>query len=847
MWQNILQSVFGARASWSGRRGRNLPRRRGVRPALEVLEDRVTPSAMTFAQRAGGVGADVGLAVAADSAGNVYVAGKVQDAVDVPGLTHAIHFEGFGGDDAFVASYTKEGDVRWAKHFGGPFRDQATAIAVDDNGNVYVTGFYNGTFQLSTQTSTATFDQIVLPDAPTSYFGNSFVAKMNAANGTVAWVTQGVSYAGAGGQGIALDDAGNVYSTGAFDNQVQFETDTQGDFGPIIPSATNNTNNSYLMKQDPNGNLIWVKRFGTSDGTHAADGAFGNSIAVDGSGTNIYVGGGFRGQNVDLSTAGNPPLILNASGLDDLFVERFDGSGNSVWAVRAGSPSLSAGLAEGVNGIALDPQGNVYIAGNFTGTADFGSLTLSTPVDGPNAVVARLDPVNGNFIWADTFPSQGVETATAIAVRNGHVYTTGYFEQSADFDPGPGVVIRTAPVADAFVSVLDTDGNFLAVTTQGGPSATAGYGIAVDPSGHVDTTGSFLQTAQFGPFSLTSTGDNDLFVYKQDIDVLPAVIRVQEGHILQLTAAPQATLIQFSQVQQGIDVTVNHTTTIHFSGIDTVVVSTGDANVAVQYELAGPDTRPADLQVHLGSGDDTLLVNALHGWSNQAPAHPWHIDVTGGAVEHATFLFGGAMSNLDLEDQLAAKKSTVGVLIEPASSTGAGVEHPTLTMHFLSGGGTNDFQAMIQGTQGFPIVDPALKLNVDGVPGDTNTLSVDYRNVMINAPQMVALTGAHGGDALHLDLHNVLVDAALAVAFTAPGDGGNPVSFTDVEHMPAPVDGSLIMTDRSGPFADDIRVIYDFNPQPEPPGMPQELSGSVELHVPHGDPFAATFELVPAG
>jgi hypothetical protein len=176
--------------------------------------------------------------------------------------------------------------------------------------------------------------------------------------------------------------------------------------------------------------------------------------------------------------------------------------------------ALAEGLAESFNGIALDHQGNVYVAGNFDGTADFGGLSL-TASGGPDAVVARLDPTNGDFVWADALGGPGVDAATAIAVRAGHVYTTGYFLQTANFDPAGVYLLTAAGDADAFVSVLDTNGQFEAATQQGGPGRDEGMGIAVDHSGHIDTTGSFQQTAQFGPFSLTSAGGFDLFVYRQ--------------------------------------------------------------------------------------------------------------------------------------------------------------------------------------------------------------------------------------------------------------------------------------------------------------------------------------------
>jgi hypothetical protein len=108
----------------------------------------------------------------------------------------------------------------------------------------------------------------------------------------------------------------------------------------------------------------------------------------------------------------------------------------------------------------------------------------------------------------------------SIAVdATGNVYTTGYFEGTADFDPGAGTTnLISAGNLDYFVSKLDPSGNFLWAKSIGGSSNEVGYSIAVDSSGNVYTTGYFAGTADFDPgagtSNLTSVGGNDVFVLK---------------------------------------------------------------------------------------------------------------------------------------------------------------------------------------------------------------------------------------------------------------------------------------------------------------------------------------------
>jgi hypothetical protein len=231
MWKQFLTDLF-ARA-FSSSRGHRIDGRRSRQrsgpPLLELLEDHRLLS--VWAVSAGGPLADAGLSVATDDAGNVYVAGYTNGA-DFNAFSHPIHLAGLGGQDGFVARFAKgTGKCDWVVPLGGQYTDAATALAVDHNGHVFVTGFFNGD-GVGQGTSAAYFGQVVLPSAPLSLYGNAFVARLDADTGTVQWVTQADSAFAVGSRGLALDDAGNVYTTGGFLNLAQFEKDTLGDFDP---------------------------------------------------------------------------------------------------------------------------------------------------------------------------------------------------------------------------------------------------------------------------------------------------------------------------------------------------------------------------------------------------------------------------------------------------------------------------------------------------------------------------------------------------------------------------------------------------------------------------------------
>jgi len=175
--------------------------------------------------------------------------------------------------------------------------------------------------------------------------------------------------------------------------------------------------------------------------------------------------------------------------------------------------------------IAVDGSGNVYTTGYFQGTADFdpsAGIFNMTSAGGTDIVVSKLDLL-GNFVWAKQMGGALNDRGYSIAVDgSGNVYTTGYFQDTVDFDPGPGTFNMTsAGLEDIFVSKLDLLGDFVWTKQMGGTSDDNSNSIAVDGSGNVYTTGRFFGTADFNPgagiFMLTSAGNWDIFISKLDL------------------------------------------------------------------------------------------------------------------------------------------------------------------------------------------------------------------------------------------------------------------------------------------------------------------------------------------
>ena len=244
----------------------------------------------------------------------------------------------------------------------------------------------------------------------------------------------------------------------------------------------------------------------------------GQSIALDASG-NVYSTGHFQ-STVDFDP-GTGTANLTSSGNDDIFVLKLNSSGDYVWAKKIGGSSFDKAYS-----IAVDNNGYSYITGYFTGTVDFdpgsNSFTLSTGNIYWDAFVLKLDP-QGNFVWAKQITQsigQHNEVSLSIAIdASGNVFTTGYFTDSTDFDPGPDTYYLYPDANPAvFVSKLDASGNFVWAFKIGGHNSNSGNAIKTDNYGNVYVAGYFYGTGDFDPgtgvFNLSSVALRDIFVAK---------------------------------------------------------------------------------------------------------------------------------------------------------------------------------------------------------------------------------------------------------------------------------------------------------------------------------------------
>lgn len=298
------------------------------------------------------------------------------------------------------------------------------------------------------------------------------------------------------GQGTATDALGNVYLVGAF----QSSTITFG--------TTTLTNNGvgdfdiFIAKYDPLGNVLWAQ----SAGGLSFD--YGYGITTDASG-NVYITGWFQSTTIVFGST----TLTNAGVGTDIFLVKYDPSGNVLWAKSEGGSTGDTGY-----GVATDANGNVYITGEFQSPTMTIGATILTNAGGtvPNDIfIAKYDNA-GTPLWAQRAGGTGSDFGNSIAIDNyGNAYVTGNFSSSTiNFGTGP---LTNAGVYDLYIAKYDPSGGILWAKRAGGSSGDGSNSVAIDSNGDVCISGIFTSsTIDFGTGPWANAGGNDVFVVKYD-------------------------------------------------------------------------------------------------------------------------------------------------------------------------------------------------------------------------------------------------------------------------------------------------------------------------------------------
>ena|GEM_PF-2845995 len=457
--------------------------------------------------------------IAADAAGNIYVAGSV-DSRDFPLLNPSYDFcgrdpggdiIGCSGESMFVTKFNADGTLGYSTYFGSSSAgEDLTDIAADDDGKIYVTG--SGSLTERDPATTKYAFPVVGANAQGCVpEGSTNCATVDA---FTSWFDEtGALYFStfiSGGEGredagqIVVDPAGNVYVTG------QTGSDDFPATGAAFQPVYGGDDDVYIVKYAPDGSIVYSSYLGGSDGEGVG------AIAADSSG-NAYVVGGTGSGDFPLA---NPFCTESCSGP---YLSKINADGTQLLFSTRFQEAINTGNARAVD---VDDAGNIYVGG-------FG-------IPAVEAYVLKLSSDGAQLLYETVL--NGLDSVGELVVDDqGRVYATGTIDPASS---------TTRP----FVAVLNSSGQLISsIEPEGEEDTESGIDIDIDDNGGIYLIG----TTSSSDFPVTDGTGGTLPAYDStldgDFDVF--VMKLTLASRVGGTASPDGTT--FASPGDDADVTVN--------------------------------------------------------------------------------------------------------------------------------------------------------------------------------------------------------------------------------------------------------------------------------------------------
>ncbi|QIX63162.1 T9SS type A sorting domain-containing protein [Hymenobacter sp. BT18] len=429
-----------------------------------------------------GTGSQYATMIGVDAAGNTYEVGGFTNTTTIGTTT----LTSLGNVDGYLAKYAPDGTVAWVRQLGSPGNDLAVALALDAAGNPYITGNFSGTISLG--------NGLTLEDGA-STTGKSFVVRYTP-DGTPTWARQSVpSTRTNGGNDLDLDDQGHVVVSGIYSSSLSIGSTnitypgpmgTPGSFGTYL--ARFDAATGELQSLTPS--VFYVPAAGTTSATYAAPRV---TVAPTGE---MY-----------LLTVFTQPAVVGSTtfttrGENDILLVKYDAAGTPQWARQLGGPAADYN-GEGL----VDAAGNLYLAGGFTGEANFDGKTV-TSAGNFDGFLLRYSP-EGSLQWVSTSGGPGSDGWSGLALDEaGYPYLSGNFAETAHLGTS---TVTSAGSRDALVAAYTPQGQVRWTQQAGGTGFDNARQLGFDANGILHVLGSFEGTSAFGTLSL-STGARTTFL-----------------------------------------------------------------------------------------------------------------------------------------------------------------------------------------------------------------------------------------------------------------------------------------------------------------------------------------------
>ncbi len=400
-----------------------------------------------------------------------------------------------GGVDAFLCMYDQDGGLNWVRTWGGPEDDAANGVTFHYTDDLYVVGYFQGEVDFDPSSGTQIRDSAGLFDGYISKFDT---------DGNFEWVQVWGGASVDVPNAVAYDFSGSAYIAGHYLGTPDFDPGPGTDEKPSAGGY-----DAFVAKYNSDGVYQWVVQIG------GPGWEFGYDITQDAS-NRVFIGGYFS-ETVDFDP-GPGTANRTSAGLGDAFVAVYNQDGSLNFVQTWGGTGYDR-----CYGVDVGQGGQLFLTGDFEGTADLNPLAgveEHTSNGGYDVFLIRSAQIDGYFGWAATWGTAGDDYGYSVEGDfYGYSYVVGIFQDTCDFDPGPGIAERTAiGNRDVFLTKFDKDGNHQWAVSFGGVEWDSAQALGLASPDYIFAGGTFNDTVDFDPGSgvdnHTSNGGEDAFLFK---------------------------------------------------------------------------------------------------------------------------------------------------------------------------------------------------------------------------------------------------------------------------------------------------------------------------------------------
>lgn len=366
--------------------------------------------------------------------------------------------------------------LEWIKQFGGNNTEEIVSFTIDQDGNIYTTGYFSDTTDLDPGP-----DQFLLASGSRP---DLFIQKLDK-NGNLLWGKHMSSAEYVTPRKIALNNEGDLILTTRIAGTADCDPSNR-----VLNITTNGNDDIIIQKMDTTGVLKWTKQIG---GTGSD---FINDFTIDAN-DNIYIVGNVYGR-VDLNP-GPDSLYLNSIGstLNGFFL-KLNTNGELQWARSMGKRCSL---------ITFDPSGYLWVVGAFSDTTDIDPGPATTLLIPAYSLTAQLPffskfDTNGVMQWGKHLDGQSSFSITSVSFdNNGDAILTGNFGDLVELDPSTGQLFlgATGRSTDVFIEKLTPNGDLIWVKHLGGPGSDHVSGALMKDDNNYLFFGSFSDSIDFDP------------------------------------------------------------------------------------------------------------------------------------------------------------------------------------------------------------------------------------------------------------------------------------------------------------------------------------------------------------